>query len=258
MHDGPVGTRAGDRREADVAQRIGLSSELLELLDRCDFVKRAARSRAIEPREKTGQRRAVAQMRSARAGDFGVSLDRFRQDARISGARDRFRAQSRFKPRRRGVWIEPHARLTSLECLESGSQRRRRQKFRNGRQMRLRLPRDFLLRDEEFCFPLGRHDRERQSDRCVGDVAAANIEKPRDAVRHGQDNRMLTVVLQPLLNVGDFVGRRLSRKLEGMRGDGRRRRYWPRLAPCGVDQVSRQRLQFHTARRQVCRKALSF
>ena len=51
--------------------------------------------------------------------------------------------------------------------------------------------RDLGRRDEQLGFAGDRNDRVSEDDGVVGDVAAADVEKPADAVRRGQDDGVL-------------------------------------------------------------------
>ena len=92
---------------------------------------------------------------------------------------------------------------------------------------------DLLRCDEELGLARLRDDRERERNGDVRNVGAADVERPRDGIAQGEDDRVMPVGLEPRLDVGDFVLRRPSRELQRLHADRAHGRAPGARAPTG-------------------------
>ena len=85
------------------------------------------------------------------------------------------------------------------------------------RQMRLGLRPDLGRIDEQLRLAARRHDRERQRHRVVRHVRAADVEQPGDGIGQRQDHRVLALLAQGRLQLGDLLLGRLAGVFHRMR-----------------------------------------
>src|SRR6516164_4160675 len=88
MHDGAIRARTRDCRKAQIAKMLALAADRLEPIAGSDLGEPAFWRLAREPRQKTGQCRAVAAMRCPRAVELDWVLAGLGQQARIGSAVD--------------------------------------------------------------------------------------------------------------------------------------------------------------------------
>ena len=101
--------------------------------------------------------------------------------------------------------IEAHPLLGLAQRLQPVVQRPRRREFGDCLEVGARGCVELLGRDEELGLSRLGHDGEREHDGSVGDVVAADVERPGDRVAQRQHDGVVPVGLQPLLDVGDLV-----------------------------------------------------
>ena len=215
MHDGAVRPGAGDGRERNVLEQPGVAAETFQRLDRVDLGQLAARRLAVEPGEKARHRRAVAQLRGARAGDLGRVLHRLHRRDRIGAAqhlaavlgdepRDRFRAGRR---------IEPHARAAPRRARRDRARTRRSARTSASSSSAMpHLVAELAAVDIERRPAVLRHDGEGEHQRRVRHVAAADVEQPGHRVRIGHDQRVGCSFLDLGAHARELVRRRLRRR----------------------------------------------
>ena len=105
---------------------------------------------------------------------------------------------------------------------------------------------DLLARDEQIGGAVCVDQGIGQRDRRVGDVGAADVERPGDRIERGQHRRVGMMLDQPVADLGPFFGRRLAGILVGLDDEMRLRRFGPVL-PDLVDRVAVDRDQLGAA-----------
>ncbi len=140
------------------------------------------RDRVIEPGEEPHYRGSVAHMRDPRALDLGRVLDCLLGRCRVRAPHGAL-AESAREPEGRSIVIQPHAPLGFAQRLDAGLERGGRCNLHHAVELRLRLARQPLACEEQLRLAAGGHDRERQHDRIVRHVLAANVEQPAHRVR---------------------------------------------------------------------------
>ncbi len=125
-------------------------------------------------------------------------------------------------------------------------------------QMLTGLAVELFRRDEQFRFRADRHHSKGQCHGIVRDVAAADVEQPGNRVRQRKHRRVLIILPQHGLHVGDLVGSRPTRVLQWMRDHPVRRRRRAVLAPDLVDKIARGRLQLDLTLREVAAPRFDF
>ena len=128
MGDRRVRAGGGDGGKGHVLQRAGVAAERLQRRGRVDLGQPAVRRLGVEPGEKARQRRAVANMRGARSGEFDRVLDRLHPRDRV-GLDDRLaarRLERLDQPRRRGRRVEDDARARRAARRDERDERLRR------------------------------------------------------------------------------------------------------------------------------------
>ncbi len=182
MHDGTVRAGARDGRKRHVFQRAGLAPERLQRRDRVDLGELAARRLAVEPGEKSCQRRAVAPMRDACAVDLDRVLHRLHQRDRIGAAKNFSAAPGHGLGEcvGGGRLVEAHFFLRRPERGEIFGEHR----------LLAHLVAELAAIDIERGAALARQYRERERQRRVGHVGAADVEGPGDRLRVGDDERV--------------------------------------------------------------------
>ena len=227
MHDRAVRPGARDRREAQIAEIFALAAEGFEPVAGGDLGKAALRRLARQPGEEAGQRRAVAAMRGAGAVELDRVLARLRQQARVGGAVDPgagLRRAGRRSTRRRSPGRPGPARPR---------RRARRAPARASRACAIAtpLPRWRSRPGASLRRSMNRvtaavvaQDRERQRQRRVRHVAAADVQQPGDQFGHRQHRRRDALLGQAAGEPGALRLRALAGKSLGMRHHRRQRR----------------------------------
>ena len=157
--------------------------KLSSACDRVDLGELALRRLAIEPAEKARHRRAVAQLRGARAGEFGLVLDRLHQRDRIGAEHRRSagRLERLGQPRGRGRRVEgdAHALAPRPAIKPTASRARRSRPIRRAGAHRVG---NLAPVDEQRRAAVARQIGEAQRQRRMRDVGAADVEQPSDVV----------------------------------------------------------------------------
>ena len=192
---------------------------------------------AGEPAEEFRQRRAVADMRFARAFYFHRILAGFGQLAGIGQARD-------FRPRfvqpvedrgGRGRRIGQH-RL-ARQTVERVRKFAGRPQAHGIAQMFLQFGRALARIHEQIGRSVAMQNRERQRKRGMRHVRAADIEQPADRIRHGQHGGIAAMLARVFGNPHPLGFGVLARQRQAMRyrlGDRRFRL----IAPHRIDRVA--------------------
>ena len=236
MHDGAVGSGAGDGRKRHVLQQPGLATEAFERRHRVDLAQLAGRRLAREPCEEARERGAVALVRGARAHDFGVVLYRLHERDRIGVAR-RLAAVFADEPGQRvgrGGLVEPHRLAAHLR--EIAFQVVGRAHLGNvGKRGACRVV-ELGVVDIKRRFALARHGGEGQRQRRVRDIVAADVEGPGDVLRVRHHQHVGARLGDLGLDAAQFVNGALAGELNVVKLDRGRRRRRP-VAPQRVDGV---------------------
>ena len=203
----------------------------------------ALRRLGVEPGEKARQRRAVANMRGARAGEFDRVLDRLHPGDRI-GLDDRLAAR-RFErldqPRRRGRRVEDDARARRAARRDERNERLGRRDVGEAAETRADRARQLLRLDEQGRPAVARRIGEGERQRRMGDVAAANVEQPGDGV--GVADQQPVGALQRRADALQLGRRALAGEPLGMSVDRRQRRART-VGPDRVDRIGLDRDEF--------------
>ena len=244
MHDGAVRPGAGDARKRHVLEQSGVAAEALQRLDRADLGELAVRRLAVEPGEEARHRRAVADMRRARARDLDRVLDRLHHRDRVGPARH-LAAGVADDPRQRiggGRLVEPHRAVRGAERLEVADEGVRLAHLGALFELVAHRVGELGAVDVERRPAVLRHDGEGERQRRVGDVGAADVEGPGHRMRIGDHQR----VGAQLADLGaDFVElgwRRLAGEFQIVQHHRAERRRRP-VVPDRIDRVGLGRHQ---------------
>ncbi len=229
MDDRAIATRAADRLEGDVDQRVGVAAEALKGGDHVDLGQLAFRGFRVEPAQELDHRCGVAQMRRLHACDFGGVLARFRQDAGIGRLMDLgvVIGQQQRDGQRCAVGVDKHR---AFDRLQRGGQAVGRQDRDLVAQMGAQVGVEFRVIGKKLHRAIVEEHREGLHHRVAGNVGAANVEKPADRVRQGEDGGRDIVVAQRFGQTGAFLCCRFAcefRRVNAGRFGGRGRAVVP-------------------------------
>ena len=200
----------------------------------------------VEPGEEAGHGGAVAHVGGARAFDLGGVLDRLQRRCWDRGrARRGAGLRARWRTRQAAVWGSRRTRFLVLRSAFSRvGQCPRRRELGDCLEVGARGCVELLGRDEELGLSRLGNDREREHDGCVGDVGAADVERPGDRVAQRQQDGIVPVGLQPSSGCRRSCPERSGRRASAdAHGHGVGGRSGARAAPDAIDEIARDRLQ---------------
>ena len=235
MDDRAVGPRAGDGREAEVAEERQLLAAAAQAGGGGKLRLPPGRALAVEPGEEVRHRAGVAAVRGPRAGNLAPVLAGLGQDAGVALPHElrARRLQPRDHPGRRTGGIDLH-RLAGKRVERRPESLRRRERHLIA-EMPAEARRRLCRIDEQLRLPFAVQQREAERQRRVGDIAAAHIEQPGDGVRQGQHGGVAACPVERSGNLAALVDR-LAAGISEVVGDHRRAR---RSGPVGPDRIQR-------------------
>ena len=180
------------------------------------------------------------------SGDLDRVLDRLGQDRRVAQRQDlgpglvervEDRGDRTFGVDDHGLALELAERILELGALVQAD---------SIAEMLANLGPDLLAGDEQVRRAVRIDQSISERDRGVGDVGAADVERPGDRIERRQDRRVGMVLGQPVGDLGALLGRRLAGILIGLDDQMGFRRLGP-VGPHLVDRVARDRDQLGAA-----------
>ena len=209
MDDGAMRACRGDRVEAQILELSRLAAELFELHRRADLVDPAREGILVEPCEEADDRYSVAEMRGAGALDLGRVLDRLRQNARVVSGDDLGACglEDVREAHRRRLRVEADVGAFLSKGFQPCVERIRRQKLSRLFQMATHIVPELGGIDEQCWLAARRDQGEGKRERGVGDIAAADVEQPRDRIEQSEQDGIGLLALQGLLHLGDLLSR---------------------------------------------------
>ena len=209
----------------NVLEQPGVAAKTFQRLDRVDLGEAAGRRLAVEPGEKARHRRAVAQLRRARAGDLGRVLHRLHRRDRIAAAQNRAAAlgEEARDRLRGGGRIEPHLAPLAAERGEVAFELRARAHVGKLFEAMTDVVAELAAVDIESRPALARHEGEGEHHRRVRNIAAADVEQPGDRMRIADHERVGGSLLDRAAHAREFLLAR-SRRRSADRAARRRRR----------------------------------
>ncbi len=249
MDDRAVGAGARDGGEGNILEPSGIAAKAFERFDSLDLAERTARCRALEPRQKTHDRGAVAPVRRAGARDLDGVFHRLHQHDRVGtaaelAARAGDQAGERIGSR---CLIDAHRLLGRTQGGEIARKVGRLAHIGERLQAVTHVVGELAAVDIEGRAALPRDDRKGERQRRVRDVGAADIEGPGDTVGIRDHERVGLELADLRANARQLGDRLLARKGDIVQpyGAERRRRT---IRPDRIEQIGLDRDQRRPAR----------
>ncbi len=255
MRNGRVRAGARNRVERQVPQKVRFLADRLELVRRRHLAEPALRRLRVEPGEEARQRRTVPAMRGPRALHFRFVLHRLCKDAGVARLDDlRAGVLERLEDRGDGrAWIDVDRLAAGAELRECRGEFGPRAHCDVRPEVRTHLVGDLPEIGEQLGAPVGEDDGEGKRDGGARNVAAANVEQPRDRIERRDDDRARLLFCKPLGDLAPLVRRRaaghfLAVHLELVLRGGRA------AGPDAVDRIGVHGDELGPVRGELCRR----
>ena len=193
VHDCTVGAGTGDGVKADFQQGVGGAAELFQLGDNINFGERGF-VLCIKPTQEIHHCGPIAQVRFRHAGNLGGVFARLGHHTRVLTVGDLCIAlrHSSLHGNWRAAFVQPHCAGELREEWDKGVWRMHADS----------LPKvvphvgEFLLRHKQINSCVGIQHGKPMCQRITGNIRAANVQKPCNAVGQGDDGSRLAMSIQ--------------------------------------------------------------